>query len=76
MRSYGGVPGSEAAKGMGENDGGKGRSIRLVYIASFAAPKGTNLSDDPAPWIHADASHEPPVHPLSGPRAVLIMCTG
>jgi pimeloyl-ACP methyl ester carboxylesterase len=48
MHSYGGFPGSAACKGMSKEDrmkgGKKGGVIRLVYIASFAIPEGTNLS--------------------------------
>jgi pimeloyl-ACP methyl ester carboxylesterase len=48
MHSYGGFPGSAACKGMSKEDrakeGKKGGVVRLVYIASFAVPEGTNLS--------------------------------
>ena len=58
MHSYGGMPGTQAAKGMGKDDGGKGRLVRLVYIASFATRKGTNLHDELAHWVRANVCHE------------------
>jgi pimeloyl-ACP methyl ester carboxylesterase len=58
MHSYGGLPGSEATKGLSKEDrakdGKKGGVTRLIYITAFALPEGVSLMSagggKVAPW--------------------------
>jgi pimeloyl-ACP methyl ester carboxylesterase len=58
MHSYGGIPGSAAAKGLSKEDrekeGKKGGIIGLVYISSFAIEEGQSLisaaGGELSPW--------------------------
>jgi len=59
MHSYGGVPGSEATKGLGKGDrrseGKRGGVAGLVYLCAFALDRGKSLQSvlpsDGLPWI-------------------------
>lgn len=60
MHSYGGIPGSEATKGVS----GKGKIRRLVYCCSFVLPEGgslfhTALGGQPGPWLMIDVIYAP-----------------
>lgn len=54
--SYGGVPGSNAVRGLGKKERGGDAAgvLSVVYMASFAIPAGTSLLDglggNPLPW--------------------------
>jgi hypothetical protein len=61
MHSYGGIPGSAAAKGLSKEERAKegkpGGLVRLMYISSFAIPEGKSLQDlaaEPSPWCQPD----------------------
>ena len=49
MHSYGGVPGSSAARGLGKvqrlREGKKGGVVGLVYISGFVLPGGASVAD-------------------------------
>ena len=49
MHSYGGVPGSGAAKGLGKGQrkeqGKKGGVVGLIYISGFVLPEGASVAD-------------------------------
>lgn len=58
VHSYGGLPGSEATKGLSkeerEKDGKKGGVVKMCYICAFAATEGLSLFEatgGPDPWI-------------------------
>lgn len=66
MHSYGGIPGTESAKGLLKKDrqteGKNGGIISLVYIAAFLLPPATSLasfSGSISPWIVFDVSDQP-----------------
>lgn len=60
MHSYGGPPGSVAARGQSKTErksrGLKGGVIGLVFIAALLAPEGASLRDMVGgkfhPWVH------------------------
>lgn len=64
MHSYGGIPGSAAAKGFWrkqrEEEGKKGGIVHLVYLASLALPEGVSLKmasgGEPSPWTTVHVS--------------------
>lgn len=47
MSSYGGIPGSQAVKGLSREERGPGKKavIALVYIAALLLPEGKSLND-------------------------------
>lgn len=49
MHSYGGVPGSSAARGLGKvqrvGEGKKGGVVGLIYISGFVLPGGASVAD-------------------------------
>lgn len=59
MHSYGGVPGTESAKGLLKKDrlaeGKQGGIVALVYIAAFLLPEGVSVFDSlgggERPWV-------------------------
>jgi len=65
MHSYGGIPGSAAAKGLSKEDrekeGKKGGIVRLVYISSFAIEEGQSLisaaGGELSPWCIVEGDY-------------------
>lgn len=64
MHSYGGIPGTESAKGLLKKDQQAaqkaGGIVCLVYVAAFLIPVGTSLASflgTMAPWVEFDVSH-------------------
>lgn len=62
LHSYAGMPGSEAAKGLGkrerEDKGQKGGVVRLVFVQAYAMPEGFTPTAGGAqfpPWMLVDA---------------------
>lgn len=48
MHSFGGMPGSEAACGLGKKESEtSGRVVKLIYMTSFMVPEGSKRSDYP-----------------------------
>lgn len=49
MHSYGGVPGSSAARGLGKvqrvGEGKTGGVVGLIYISGFVLPGGASVAD-------------------------------
>lgn len=49
MHSYGGVPGSSAARGLGKvqrvGEGKKGGVVGLIYVSGFVLPGGASVAD-------------------------------
>ncbi len=49
MHSYGGVPGSSAARGLSKaqrsKDGKKGGVVGLIYVSGFVLPGGASVAD-------------------------------
>ncbi|PNS16989.1 hypothetical protein CAC42_4953 [Sphaceloma murrayae] len=62
MHSYGGVCGSEAAKGFVKGESGNENGVvKMIYMCAFALPSGSSLNDalshGPAPdWLHPTES--------------------
>jgi hypothetical protein len=60
MHSYGGIPGSEAAKGLSKEERAKegkpGGLVNLVYISAFALAEGVCLQSGGkiSPWCQID----------------------
>lgn len=62
MHSYGGMPGSAAARGLGVTDvrteGRGGGILGLVYVTAFIVPEGNSCAgmtgDKLAPWVRDD----------------------
>jgi hypothetical protein len=65
LHSYGGIPGSEASKGLSKEerakDGKKGGIVRLVYVTAFAIPEGVSMrvaaGGEFAPWCQLDVRY-------------------